>query len=139
MVKLYFTEPGSPQIRQFLADVVALGSVAISRTEVAASFGKAVRLGSVSREVAHAARRVLQIDWRDFARIDVTEHLLDRASDLSWLYGLRGYDSVQLAAAVLWQEGLDAPVVMATFDRNLWKAASRAGLDPYPPNLLEIR
>jgi uncharacterized protein len=139
LVKRYLTEPGSLQVRQLIADAVVLGSVAISRTEVAASFGKAARLGAVSREVAQTARGILQIDWRDFARIDVTEHLLDRASDLSWLYGLRGYDSVQLAAALLWQEGLDVPVVLATFDRNLWKAAARAGLEPYPPDLLEIR
>jgi predicted nucleic acid-binding protein len=139
MVKRYLTEPGSPQFRHFIADAVALGSVAISRTEVVATFGKAVRVGAVSRDIAEAARQILQLDWRDFARIDITEHLLDRASDLAWTYGLRGYDSVQLAAAVRWQEELDLPLTMATFDRSLWKAAARVGLDPYPPDLLEIR
>ena len=59
---------------------------------------------------------------------------------MAWTYGLRGYDSVQLAAAVMWQATLDTPVFMATFDLRLWETAARAGLEPYPtdlPRLLE--
>jgi hypothetical protein len=33
-----------------------------------------------------------------------------RAETLAWDYGLRGYDAVQLASAVLFQESLGAPV-----------------------------
>jgi hypothetical protein len=81
----------------------------------------------------------LRIDWRDFAKIEISESLIDRASDYAWGYALRGYDSVQLAAAMKWQEILDAPLVLATFDVQLWKTASRVGLEPYPPDLPGIR
>lgn len=139
LVKRYLTEHGSSQIREFIGDAEALGTVVISRAEIVATLGKAIRLGAVTREVAEAARRVLQIDWRDFARIAVSEHLIDRASDLAWIHGLRGYDSVQLAAAMTWQEELGIPVTLATFDGQLWEAAGRVGFDLYPPESPRIR
>jgi prevent-host-death family protein len=50
-------------------------------------------------------------------------------------YGLRGYDSVHLAAALLWQERVGYPVVLATFDAELWQAAHRAGLEVWPEEI----
>jgi predicted nucleic acid-binding protein len=139
LVKRYLTEPGSLQIREIIENAEALGTVVISRAEIVAALGKAVRLGALTREIAEEARRALQIDWRDFARIAVSEYLVDRASDLAWTYGLRGYDSVQLAAAVIWQDELGLPLTLATFDGQLWDAASRVGLGVYPADSPRIR
>jgi len=139
LVKRYLTEPGSSQTRELIGNAEALGTAVISRAEVISALRKAVRLGALPLEEAEAARRLLQIDWRDFARIPVSEHLIDRASDLAWMHGLRGYDSVQLAAAVIWQEDLGIPVALATFDGQLWEAAARVGLEPYPPESPQIR
>jgi hypothetical protein len=57
-----------------------------------------------------------------------------RAGNLAQQFGLRGYDSVQLAAAELTQTVLRAPVTFASFDNNLNEAARTNGL-----NLLAIR
>jgi hypothetical protein len=38
----------------------------------------------------------------------------------------------------MWQETLDVPVTMATFDLRLWEAANRAGLEPYPSDLPQL-
>lgn len=67
--------------------------------------------------------------------IDLTDAVIDRACDLAWSYGLRGYDSVQLAAALSWQEDWDVPLTLATFDSQLWEAAARVGLERYPHEL----
>jgi hypothetical protein len=56
------------------------------------------------------------------------------AGNLAQQFGLRGYDSVQLAAAELTQTVLRAPVTFASFDNNLNEAARTNGL-----NLLAIR
>jgi hypothetical protein len=45
--------------------------------------------------------------------------VIARADILAWEHQLRGYDAVHLAAAVLWQEAIGAPVTMATFARQL--------------------
>ena len=139
LVKRYFNEPGSAAFRQFLGDAQVIGSASISRAEIVAAFSRSVRQGLVAHEVAEAARRILQIDWKDVFSMEVSEAVIDRATDLVWRHGLRGYDSVQLAAAVTWQETLDTPMSFATFDSNLWQAAAREGLAPYPHERPGIR
>jgi predicted nucleic acid-binding protein len=135
LVKRYLEEPGGDQVRQLIADAEALGTVAISRVEVVAALGKAVRLGAVTREQGESARQFFQTEWRDLSRIEITDHVIERAADLAWSHGLRGYDSVQLAAAMIWQESLGFPLTLATFDVKLWEAAARIGLERYPQEL----
>ncbi|HEX6384610.1 MAG TPA: hypothetical protein VF177_08075 [Anaerolineae bacterium] len=65
----------------------------------------------------------------------MTETLVARADTLAWELGLRGYDAVHLASALLWHEGMDQAVVLATFDRHLWKAAGQRGLITFPEDL----
>jgi hypothetical protein len=71
----------------------------------------------------------------DYVRIRVTETLVARTDSLAWQYGLRGYDAVHLAAALLWQEGLEESVTLATFDRQLWEAGKQSGLAVFPADL----
>jgi predicted nucleic acid-binding protein len=64
--------------------------------------------------------------------IALDEALVYRAEQMAWKYGLRGYDAVHLAAAQVWHEQIGHPIVLATFDRELWKAAEQAGLKAWP-------
>jgi predicted nucleic acid-binding protein len=57
------------------------------------------------------------------------------ADSLAWELGLRGYDAVHLASALLWKEGMGQEVALATFDQQLWEAASQLGLVPFPDDL----
>lgn len=132
LVKRYLDEPGGSQVRQLMADADAIGTVAISRAEVVAALAKAVRLGAITREDAESARRFFQIEWRSLSRIELSDFVVERAADLAWGYGLRGYDSVQLAAAMIWQETMGVSLTLATFDGQLWEAAARVGLERYP-------
>lgn len=138
LVKLYVTERGSEEIRKSVDAAVAVGTAAISRVEVSAALAKASRVGVLTRGEARAADRRFREDWPDFVRLPVTEALLERAADLAWDFGLRAYDSVQLAAAAMWREVLEAEVTLATFDRQLWTAARQAGLQAHPEDLLAL-
>jgi uncharacterized protein len=135
LVKRYLQEPGGEQVRQLIAEAEAHATVAISRAEVVAALRKAVRLGAITRELAEASRRLFHVEWDDISRVDMTDLLIEWASDLAWGYSLRGYDSVQLAAALTWQAKVDVPTLVATYDVRLWEAAGRVGLEPYPPDL----
>jgi hypothetical protein len=66
------------------------------------------------------------------------EMVVTRADGLAWELGLRGYDAVHLASALLWQEGLGEPVAMAAFDLKPWEAAKERGLVPFPDDLPEV-
>jgi hypothetical protein len=48
---------------------------------------------------------------------------------------LRGYDAVQLASALTWQESVGTDIVLATFDQQLWEAAPKAGVKAWPDKL----
>jgi predicted nucleic acid-binding protein len=81
------------------------------------------------------AQRSFAREWSDFVRLPVTDVLVARAEALAWDHGLRGYDAVQLAAALAWQGAVGQDVVLATFDRQLWEAAPREGLQAWPERL----
>jgi predicted nucleic acid-binding protein len=135
LVKRYVSEPGSEDVLRKIVEAQAVGTAAISRAEVTAALAKAARVGLLTREDAEAARQAFSQEWPDFIRLPITEPLLGHAADLAWDLGLRGYDAVQLAAAVAWQDAVGTPVSFATFDRQLWSASSRAGLSPCPDDL----
>jgi hypothetical protein len=42
---------------------------------------------------------------------------------------------MQLASALTWQESVGEEITLATFDQQLWEAAKRTGLKPWPEQL----
>ena len=117
------------------ADVVATSLV--SRAEVAAALAKAVRLGIVEADNGRKAQRAFARQWPDIAKVPVTEALVSRAEALAWDFALRGYDAVQLASALTWQEAVGVEITLATFDRQLWDAGKKAGVRVWPDTLQE--
>ena len=135
LVKRYVTERGSRETGELSvkADVVATSLV--SRAEVAAALAKAVRLGIVEPDNGRRAQRAFASQWPDIAKVPVTEALMSRAEALAWDFALRGYDAVQLASALTWQEAVGAEITLATFDRQLWDAGKKAGIRIWPETL----
>jgi predicted nucleic acid-binding protein len=62
----------------------------------------------------------------------VTEALVERARTLAWSHGLRGYDAVQLASALTFQESLGADITFGSFDAQLAAAARHEGMAVWP-------
>jgi predicted nucleic acid-binding protein len=132
LVKRHVDERGSRETLEFAARAELVATSLISRAEVAAALAKAVSAKVLEEDEARDAQRAFAAQWPDIARVPVTEALVSRAETLAWEYGLRGYDAVQLASAVLLQESLGTAVRLATFDRQLWNAAQGAGFQPWP-------
>ncbi len=132
LVKRHFKERGSRETLDFAARADVVATSLISRAEVAAALTKAVRAKLLEEDEARQAQRAFAAQWPDIARVPVTEALVSRAETLAWEYGLRGYDAIQLASAVLFQESLGTAVRLATYDKQLWDAARRAGFEPWP-------
>jgi predicted nucleic acid-binding protein len=135
LVKRYVAEAGSAEVGSAISQAALKGTVLISRAEIAAAFGKAVRVGALKQEEALAALQVFRNDWIDLVRIQMTEMVIARADLLAWDHGLRGYDAVQLASALAWQDALGEQVTMATFDKHLWTVAESVGLVACPADL----
>jgi uncharacterized protein len=135
LVKRYVSEAGSAEIIALTNQAVAVATAVISRAEVAVALARSVRQGVLQESGGRRAQRKFARDWPDIVRVPVTEALVLRAESTAWEYGLRGYDAVQLAAALTWRESIGVDVTLATFDRQLWEAAPDAGLQVWPDRL----
>jgi predicted nucleic acid-binding protein len=135
LVKRYVAERGSKEVVKLIASAEMVATSIITRAEAAAAFARAVRLGLLDRDAGRRAQRRFSTEWPDFVRLHVTDTLVSRAEMLAWDYRLRGYDAVQLASALIWQESIGQQVVLCTFDEQLCKAAPQAGLRVWPEKL----
>ncbi len=135
LVKRYVWERGSEIMRSVWHPDAILLTAHITRVEMMATFAKAVRMGVMDEPSALLGIDAFKRDWVKLAWVPLHEDALDLAGDYAWRFGLRGYDAVHLASAMIGQHLLQAPVVFATFDRKLWQAAADAGLHPFPNDL----
>jgi uncharacterized protein len=136
LVKRYIQEANSGDVVTLLDQADLAGSILLTRVEMASAFSKAVRMKWLDPQAAEGSWDDFLVHWRSFSRLVVTQPLIDRASRLAWDYGLRAYDATHLTAALLWQEPLETPVTLATYDRELWQAGKKAGLSVWPDNLV---
>jgi len=132
LVKRYIAEPASAQVETLVAEADVAATSLITRAEVAAALVRAVRMNWLTHDVAARALKAFQQHWSVLFRLNIREATIERAEGLAWEQGLRGYDAVHLASALLWQSGLSQPVTLATFDRQLWDAARLVGLEVWP-------
>ena len=135
LVKRYIQEANCWDVVTLLDQADLAGSILLTRVEMASAFSKAVRMKWLDLQASEEAWQDFLVHWRSFSRLVVTQPLTDRASRLAWDYGLRAYDATHLAAALLWQETLETPVTLATYDRELWQAGQKAGLSVWPENM----
>ena len=132
LVKRYVAEAGSAEVEALIGAARAIGTAVVSRAEVAAALAKAARVKLVTREAAAKALEVFTADWEHLIRLQLGEPLAARAAALAWQHGLRGYDAVHLATALVWRETLGEMITVATYDRELWRDAQASGLAPWP-------
>jgi predicted nucleic acid-binding protein len=137
LVKRYVAERGSRETRELSTKADVVATSLITRVEVAAALAKAVRLGIIQPDSGRKAQRAFASQWPDIAKVPVSEALVSRAEALAWDFALRGYDAVQLASALTWQEAVGAEITLATFDRQLWDAGRKAGVRIWPETLKE--
>ena len=135
LFKRYVEEDSSEAVLERIEEAPVAGTALITRVEVAAALAQAVRQQRMGRSEAQEAQQEFLDDWDDFTRIGVTVGLATRAGNLAWQHDLRGYDAVQLAAALAWQdtvEGAEDEIVFACFDNDLRRAATVEGLETWP-------
>ena len=132
LVKRYIIEPGSDQVNAWIAAADAVVTGLITRTEVAAAICRAGRMEMIDPTEVWQAVDHLRTEWESLERLPITEATVARGDLLACEYGLRGYDAVHLATAILWQESLGDPVTIATYDTQLRVAAKRMGMAVLP-------
>jgi len=123
LIKLYFNEAGSPAVKKLALGAEALATCRISWAEAHAALARRVRETPGDAAAAVEMKRALAADWPKFMLVEITQEVVARAAEYADTFALRGYDSVQLAAAHGLALESEAPVAFACFDARLNKAA----------------
>jgi predicted nucleic acid-binding protein len=103
LAKRYINETGSTWLRSLLDPVAGNESfiVGITAVEMIAAITRRERGGSLSPADATIARSTFRTDWTaEYQVVEVTQMLIQQATLLAEAHALRGYDAVQLAAAL---------------------------------------
>lgn len=129
LIKLYVREAHSREVMAAVTEANAVYSHLITYVETRAAFAKALRMGRVRQDAIRAQARRFEHDWDNMEVVTVNESLIRRAGELAQAHGLRGYDSVHLAAAEAVGLALnDKDFRIAIFDERLAGAAAALGL-----------
>ena len=127
LVKLYVTESGSAIVRRWVDDAQRVVTACITYAEARAALARGRRIGALTPADLHRTTTELDSDWQGFGPVDVHEALALRAGRLAGEHGLRGYDAVQLAAALAVRPH-EGDYLFASFDDRLNAAAAMEGL-----------
>ena len=79
-------------------------------------------------DAIEVVRKRLRTDWPRYVVVEVTQALVDLASEYADTFALSAYGSVQLAAARTLQDMAGEEIQFACFDTRLGKAARMLGM-----------
>lgn len=129
LVRLVIDEPGSQQAAQLWDGADAVLTSRVAHPEVRAALAAARRGGRLDT----GAHRQAKADWEELHQalrlVEITPLLENDAADLAELHALSGFDAIHLASALTIAM---VPVVMATWDGRLHRAAQAVGLATLP-------
>ncbi len=91
-----------------------------------------MRMNLISERDGQAALKAWEQDREELLWIQLPQNTAQQAGQLALQDGLRGYDAIHLATALWWQANLGQELVVATYDRELWRAAKAHGLSVFP-------
>lgn len=132
IVRWFFDEPSMDLARgvKDRADISFTSLLAFP--EVMSAINRAYKSGRCSNSDKNLIKEEFLRIWPNFQRIDVNDGLVQHAGSLIFNYGLRGFDAVHLASALLLrQEGEGIQIFFSCFDNNLNRAALKEGFETH--------
>jgi len=128
LIKLYILEEHRDLVKNEVKKADAVAVCRISWAETHAALARRAREITADAPLIERAKTMLAGDWPSYVIMEVNQSLVELAGKYADVFALRGYDSVQLAAASEAARISDEPVTFACFDARLNKAARMLGL-----------
>ena len=130
LLKRYVKEPGSDWLRgELIRHEVMIAH--LTPVELVAALGRRYQMGSISQFAFFQARQAFLSHYNTgkYRTVDWQKPIFDEAMRLTFRQGLRAYDAVQLASALVASAGLDRNrFTFLTADTALEKVAQAEGL-----------
>ena len=129
LLKLFVDEIGCDSMAKARSDSEAIAVCRITWAESMAAFAQRSRVKGANQAGLAQAKSLFENTWSNFVISEVTQPLVEKAGMYAEAFALRGYDSVQLAAAHNLHEQFVLPLTFACFDRRLSQAAALLQLE----------
>lgn len=140
-VKNYVSETGTNWVKAVFNSTATnvIYVVSVTEVEVVSAFARRLKGKTLSPVDAAAASQQFRYDFaNDFRVIDTTPTLLNRAVSLAGKYALRGYDAIQLSAALEISSAVSSlkfgSFIFVSADNDLNSAAQAENLTVENPN-----
>ena len=134
LLKLYVEETDSDRLRFAVSKADTVAVCRIAWAEAFSALARRAREVQEDRPVIEAAKAALMADWGHYVVLEVSQSVVERAGDYADTFALRGYDSVQLAAAFEAGQIAGTTIDFACFDVRLNKAAKVLGINVLEPS-----
>ena len=128
LVKLYILEDSSREMQTLAGAASAIAVCRIAWAEMMAALARRAREFPNDADAIEVVRKCLRTDWPRYVVVEVTQALVELASEYADTFALSAYDSVQLAAARTLQDMAGEEIQFACFDTRLGKAARMLGM-----------
>ena len=128
LLKLYIVEAGSDALKVLVQEAEAVAVCRIAWAEAYAALSRRAREVSQDSLLIEQAKAALANDWPHFVVLEIDQPLVELAGEYADTFALRGYDSIQLAAAFEAGRISQTPIFFACFDTRLNKAAKMLGM-----------
>ena len=132
LMKAFAKEEHSERVRSLLQEATSCFVSVITWAEMCAAFGLKERTQQITGEEVSAGLERLKKEWGSFGQIAVDAALMIEAGELALRFGLRAYDSVQLASALRVHRQLGRNLVFCCFDKQLNSAAAALAINILP-------
>lgn len=128
LMKLYVQEVHSEMMRRVCVDSDTVVVSDITWVEMRSALAQRVRTHQTSNLEAQKALAKLRTEWQAYQGLSLDESLFELAGNHTEAFGLRAYDSVQLASAQRFNIALRGQMTFCCFDKQLNNAAKVLGM-----------
>ena len=132
LMKLFVSEQHTEAMQNIAAESTRLVVSQLTWPEMCAGLGLKQRTNQVDTKIALTALERLNTEWPRYSRLAVDEDLMVEAGELALRFGLRAYDSVQLASAQRIHRSLGNNLIFCCFDKQLNAAAAALAINILP-------
>jgi predicted nucleic acid-binding protein len=135
LLKKYIQEPGSSEVIAGWKEATGIVTSSVAYAESLASFYRKKREVTIHDKKFETILGSFQRDWRSFIRVEVSDDLNETIDKIVGDFPLRGFDAIHLASALIIQEDVSEDFLFACYDKVLFLAAQKAGLQTLPEML----
>lgn len=129
LMKLFVEEQHTDTMRRLAKGSTHIVVSQLAWVEMCAGLSLKQRARQVDAPLAQRALAELRAQWARYHKLGVDQEIVSQAGALAQRFGLRAYDSVQLASAQRTHSQAGSGMSFACFDKQLGEAARAIGMN----------